>query len=84
MGLTISQSIMYYFISVHIYSSPGIDNVLQPIPLQLPTNIKGCFRCGGVDIFGDGVSHVSLNTKGDQDTSQTYILKCILISELNI
>jgi hypothetical protein len=68
MELKISQSIMYYFISVFIYSSsPGIDNVLQPIPLQLPNNIKECFRFGRVDLFGEGVSHVFFNRKGDQE-----------------
>jgi hypothetical protein len=30
------------------YSSPSIDDVLQPTPRLLATNIKQCFRCGGV------------------------------------
>jgi len=28
------------------FSSPTVDNVFQPNPILLATNIKQCFRCG--------------------------------------
>jgi len=34
------------------FSSPSVDNVLQPNPILLATNIKQCFRCGGVLMVG--------------------------------
>jgi hypothetical protein len=34
------------------YSSPNVDDVLQPTPILLATNIKQCFRCGGVFKLG--------------------------------
>ena len=34
------------------FSSPSVDNVLQPNPILLETDIKQCSRCGGVFTVG--------------------------------
>jgi hypothetical protein len=38
------------------FSSPSIDNVLQSNPILLATNIRQCFRCGGVFMGGGFLS----------------------------